>query len=511
MLSRLFVTMRIRPSNQVSLQSERQNFSYVSVKKYPSQYLSQEDLMNLVGHDQIRDRTCTLKGMLHLTKNIEFESSEIAQWSEAGLRFPQMDILFPSEILVPPSPFMELNPFPRPTPAATKRKSNSILRSMLYHNELMEWKQKYVNLQPMLSESNPVMISIMQKLGTAYYRTGQVSQAEHWYRSALSAKGQPANLSSIDSLNDWLGLIDAINAQGRYTEARILHQETHPAITNLVAPDHWLFQKSLQIIAIVSGNLDSQEAAESYYRQLVQIRLNALGPCHGDTLAAIQRLADPLRRQHRFDESEELLSITVQLSQSAPSMSEKRVCRALSSLAKVLFQKEQYKESEYLHRMSLERSQDALGSEDPTTMQCAHLLARTLRMQSRFTESERLLRDTIQKQTRILGELSPSTINSVSELGETLEMAGRHREATQWYLKSLEGFSSIWGPDHDDAMIACENLGRCYEVQDRHSDALSLYASTMEKIKDTRNIIAPNEYAIAEVQGWIDRVCALLL
>jgi len=234
-------------------------------------HLSKEDMLDLVSGQPWRNENLEQNPGSNSVRSPIYPSSTETKGSLNGLRFSGLDILFPLEILVTPDPFQELYVFPIPSPSLT--------------NE----RKRFPPLPRFIS-----------------YQTEK--------------------LISLETLDAWLGLIDAITPQGRYAEGKTLHQEIHSSIVRMVPAHHWLMQKSLQTIAIISGNLGIHEDAEHYYRQLVQIRLNAFGPRHGDTLAAMQRLANPLRRQEQYVQSEELLTITVQLSESSPGMSEQRKC-----------------------------------------------------------------------------------------------------------------------------------------------------------------------------------------
>jgi tetratricopeptide (TPR) repeat protein len=99
----------------------------------------------------------------------------------------------------------------------------------------------------------------------------------------------------------------------------------------------------------------------------------------------------------------------------------------------------------------------------------------------------------------------------MSELAKTLEMGKNYEEAATWYTKALKGNEEVWGPDSDNTLIACEILGRCYELQGLYSDALALYIEAMNEVLTAKGINKPNEEAIEEIQGWIDRLCALPL
>jgi tetratricopeptide (TPR) repeat protein len=509
-LPRLFATLKMQPPTNVQTICLDPSAN-TTFKKSACKYLSKEDMLDLVSSQPWRNENFEQNPGSNSVRSLIYPSATGTKGSSNGLRFAGFDILFPSEILVTPDPFQELYVFPIPLSSSTKerKRSQSLPRFISYQTEKRDYKDKYMKLSAMLPHTHPAVIKTMEKLGSVYYHLGNARLAEHWYQYVVSTRDQTEKLISLETLDAWLGLIDAITAQGRYVEGKILHQEIHPSIVRMAPPHHWLMQKSLQTIAIISGNLGIHEDAEHYYRQLVQIRLSAFGPRHGDTLAAMQRLANPLRRQEQYAESEELLTITVQLSESSPGMSEQRKCRGLSSLAKVLFDQGRYNESEMLHRASAERSKLSLGDEDPTTLQCLYHLARSLRAQGLLEEAKRVLQNTIEIQTRVLGEGSPSTIESMSELAKTLEMGKNYEEAATWYTKALKGNEEVWGPDSDNTLIACEILGRCYELQGLYSDALALYIEAMNEVLTAKGINKPSEEAIEEIQGWIDRLCVL--
>lgn len=500
---RLLFTIKIKPPDDISkLYFQTPN---LGTKKLKRRYLSKSEIDNLT--DGGMSNEAYLEQIQQASEHAletNGHPSSIKAHPDAALKFPKIDLLFPSGIQVPQSPFIELYPFP--TPSGIESKSAAKPRFAIYQQEVTEYKDKFTKLKQICPDTHPAMVNIMEKLGSAYYHLGKAAQAEHWYRSAVKARQVTEGAMSVGLLDDWLGVVDATNAQGRYNEAKSLHQDIHQSILSSVGHNHSILQKSLQTIALISGNLGSHQDAEEYYRQLIQIRLNAFGLRHGKTIAALQRLANPIRRQERYNESEELLSIAVQLSESAPGMSDHRRCRGLTSLAKVMFKQGRYKESENLHRQAAEQSKLSLGKEHPATMQSVYQLARVLRVQGNLKESERLLRTTIEQQRHILGECSPSTIDSMSELGETLEMAAQYEEASRMYEKALRGFSSIWGPGHDYSLVACESLGRCYEVQSRYTDALALYGQTIDEIRAADSI---NHDAIAEIHGWINKACEL--
>jgi hypothetical protein len=89
---------------------------------------------------------------------------------------------------------------------------------------------------------------------------------------------------------------------------------------------------------------------EEIPRELVQIRLNAFGPKHGDTLAAIRILCDSIIAAKRHSESEELLRVALELSFNATRSSSRRKCLICCKLGITLYEQGKYADSEALLR-----------------------------------------------------------------------------------------------------------------------------------------------------------------
>jgi tetratricopeptide (TPR) repeat protein len=471
-----------------------------------SNYLTTTDIMDLATNEPLKEMNSDQRVAPQLETHHDQLAATKPHKTYSAFRFSDVDIFFPSNTLVKPDPLNELYPWPNSPLATAPKLSSGKTRFEAYQRDLSVYKERFLKLKPFFPETHPAMIILMEKMGYTYYHLGKASQAEHWYRYAVSVREQTESAGSLTLLHSWLGLIDAINVQGRHREAQILHQEIQTSISGVVAPDHSLVQKSLQIIAIISGNLGNEEEAEAYYRELVQIRLGLFGPRNGDTLAAMQRLASPLRRLERYAESEEILSITVELSESIPDMSDIRKCRGKSSLAKVLFDQGRYTASETLHRTALEGSRSFLGDDHPATLKYRYHLARTLRAQGLLEEAETLLRATLDRQLLLFGQYSQSTIKSMSELGETLEMTNRHEEAIDFHDRVFQSCLKVWGPNHDHTISACEYLGKYYEKLGRDDDAIALYRKLIEEVQDSKADGRSKAETIADIQDWLDSV-----
>ena len=345
------------------------------------------------------------------------------------------------------------------------------------------------------------MVRIMEKLGRLYYLMGKMSQSEHWYRRVITARQQLADTNSVEALQTRLDLIDAIIDQGRWVEAKKLHQEIYPSILDKVNPNHGLVQQSLKILARISTRLDDEEEAETFSRQLLQLRLNSFGPWNVRTLIAMQLLATPLRNKAIYAECEDLLRIVLQLQGRVHDTSDHSKCVAIASLAEVLFYQKRYKEGKPLFKRAAELAEYSLGGEHPVSLYCNYLLARSLHMEGLLIESKELLEANLEKQIRLLGETEINTTNAMSELGEIFMERGCYKEATIWLEKAFRGVAPVFGVEHNYSISICGALGICYEKQERYTDAVALYKKTMQEITATKG---SDHLALVKLQRWID-------
>jgi tetratricopeptide (TPR) repeat protein len=244
------------------------------------------------------------------------------------------------------------------------------------------------------------------------------------------------------------------------------------------------------------------EEAESILREVVQMSLIALGPRHGHTLAAIQRLSVPISAAARHSESEELLRIALEIGRNAPGVSDIRKCRTTRSLATVLSNQGMHQESEALYRISVEFSEKLFGEDHPETLRCNFRLARKLCLKGLLCESKRLLERVARKQIESIGEYHPYTIDTMRALGDLLLETHEHEKAELWVEKTLRGCQKLYSSDYVRIMAAYDKLGECYEQQLRYQDALNLYERMSREISDIAGSDHPHIAKLAQWMNW---------
>jgi tetratricopeptide (TPR) repeat protein len=348
----------------------------------------------------------------------------------------------------------------------------------------------------------------LKELAGICYFLGKYRESEDLSKRLIMIREREYGPNSWRTLQSKLFLISSITEQGRFDEAKNMIDDVHKDILRVDTSGGSLVQNSLQIMGAILNHLENYEKAESVLRELVQMKLITLGPRHGDTLAAIERLSYPISLVNRFSESEELLRIALELGRTAPEFSDSRKCQAIRLLA-VMFScvGMRRQEGEALCRMSVECSERLSGEDDWETLRSKCNLARELKEKGLLHESDILFERTARKQIEMSGEYSLEAISIVKELCCLLLETCQYKKAGTWLEKLFHVYRKLHGPDHEEVLNVCDELGRCYEGQGRYQDALNLYEQMSQ---ETGEVVGSNHPSIARLARWMEWGCRRL-
>jgi len=303
------------------------------VTKCTRKYLSSSDLMVLCHDGNTSSYTDSGIGSTSLDMSSHmshFPDHGSATWMP--FKFPNSDVLFPSGALVLPSPFSELNPFPRLPSSDIRSTRPSREHVLTWQQREVEHKSKLRKLRRLCDETHPGVINTMNGLAIAYWNQGKFSQAEYWFRKVFSAWQKTNQIGSLSGLEMQIDIIDAVCQQERTKEATEMHQEVHQTIVKTLAPNHRLVYKSLNTMARISAWMRRYEEEEATYRLLLQMHLTSFG-LRNETLIGMVELASSMRKQGKYSESERLLRTAVHRSHQATDMAGDDVCWGLHELA----------------------------------------------------------------------------------------------------------------------------------------------------------------------------------
>jgi serine/threonine protein kinase/tetratricopeptide (TPR) repeat protein len=253
-----------------------------------------------------------------------------------------------------------------------------------------------------LTTAAVVVLALVVGTAVSIWQAVRATRAEEQARQQRDAATRAANQEKL--ANTLLaGLLRAAAPEETNPHKTVTAEELfHQAVQKFIR--HPQFKADPEVEAslrLTIGNtyykLGTFPEAESYLRRAVELRADALGSEHPDTLAAEEALADLL-------------------------------CYGLRRHA----------EAELLSRRIWEARREILGPEDPDTLESLDTYASALGDQNRLSEAEALSRQCWEARTRVLGKENERTLISQNNLSVVLMHQGRLREAERLLRDCLE-------------------------------------------------------------------------
>jgi tetratricopeptide (TPR) repeat protein len=174
------------------------------------------------------------------------------------------------------------------------------------------------------------------------------------------------------------------------------------------------------------------EKAPPLLTRVLQLRQQALGEEHPDTLAAMNNLASAYTNQGLLKQAEEL---------------QVRVADATKLV---------------------------LGNEHPDTLVSMTNLATTYRKQGLLDQAKEMQVEILNTRKRVLGEDHPATTYSMIHVARTCFHQGLSKEAHDLQVQALDRIKKMFGEDHPRALTVMVDLANTYIQQGRLKEAEEL-------------------------------------
>jgi tetratricopeptide (TPR) repeat protein len=146
-------------------------------------------------------------------------------------------------------------------------------------------------------------------------------------------------------------------------EAKNLLDKLNAAILSIVQPRDAIAVKAMFMMSSTTFNLNDWDRAEELLRQVLQARLNMLGPTCQDTWKCILNLGAVLAYQRQSSEAEKLLRFVLQLLRKNPGAHVHHAARAFNALASNYAIQGRFQEGEDVCRHAIGRLEESLGSD----------------------------------------------------------------------------------------------------------------------------------------------------
>jgi tetratricopeptide (TPR) repeat protein len=412
------------------------------------------------------------------------------------------------------SPFglqFELYPFPtspsQPYVVHQWFFSSGSLKSKVSESEC---KMKLQKLKHMQDTEIIHLVEAMGARAVEFLDQDSYGTAETWFRRVVKAKSFVKWYKPHQTLWACLQVVECLLSQNRFREAQQLQQGLHSTIERIFSADHDVFVQSMELNAEILGSLGFAAEKETVRRQVLQIRLVALGMRHPATVFALENLGAALDSLDRHGEAQQLLEASIRfwferVKDSGDSFeSQVSILWDLAVLAKTLRDDGRYDESENVLDFAHNSFADATRLWSASTFEYHYERAVSYKLQKRFENSKKILRGLLKYH---LNYMSPHMSTRVMcELAEILMETGRHLEAASWYKKEYRLHLKIYGLTHRYTMSCCKDVGFSYADQSRYNEGKLFFEEMIEMLDSSSEEPNSRTSCIREINTWVEEL-----
>jgi tetratricopeptide (TPR) repeat protein/predicted Ser/Thr protein kinase len=226
--------------------------------------------------------------------------------------------------------------------------------------------------------------------------------------------------------------------------------------------------------------LGMHSAAEPHLRRALELRRQALGDEHPETLRAMNQLGLLNWRQGRLDQAETLYRKALDTSRRLRGPDDAETLTYEMNLANLYRAQGRYKEAEPLYERNLAAKQRVLGAENRATLDVMSGLANQYQETGRYEKAEALHRQALESRRRVDGEKATGTLVEMNNLANDLALLGRFEEAAPLMQRTLELKLELYGADHPTTLNSVSNLAELNDQLGRDAEAESLHRQALD-------------------------------
>jgi len=268
---------------------------------------------------------------------------------------------------------------------------------------------------------------------------------------------------------------------GLYAKAQPLLSQALEIRRQALGPDHPDTLMTMLTLGNVLSDQGKSSEADKLYHQVYDISSRRYGRTDQRTVFAMNGIALVLKRQGHLSESEKMQRDAAEIDRATLGPNQPETLTMLSNLALVIRRQGRFAEAEKIDRQVWAARRQTLGPEHPDTLRSAANLGVDLMDQmNKSVEAEQLARSTLEIQRRILGPAHPDTLESMGLLATTLNQQGRYPEGEALLREVLDIERSSLGPEHPKTQTALNNLGAALNGEKKSAEAVVIFRELLE-------------------------------
>ncbi|KAL6904431.1 hypothetical protein GGI43DRAFT_320078 [Trichoderma evansii] len=235
--------------------------------------------------------------------------------------------------------------------------------------------------------------------------------------------------------------------------------------------DNMVYSNLLFKVAYSNFLLGKYQDAESFSRQVLELRTKVLGAEHPHTLISMNNLAGVLYSQGKYSKAEAIYQKVLELWTKVLGAEHPNTLASMNNLAGVLYNQEKYDEAEAIYQKVLELWTKMLGAEHPNTLTSMNNLALVLYKQEKYDKAKAIHQKALELHTKVLGAEHPHTLTSINNLADVLYNQGKYNKAEAIHQKVLELRTKVLGAEHPNTLASMNNLANVLNSQGKYDEA----------------------------------------
>jgi tetratricopeptide (TPR) repeat protein len=256
-------------------------------------------------------------------------------------------------------------------------------------------------------------------------------------------------------------------------------QNMHATATRLLGPSHGQTVQARDRLAASYEAAGRLADAMSFFENAATDREQNLGAEHPDTLNAQTKLANSYLAAGREDEAIRLYERTLAESERLLGSAHKETLGVRAALANAYQRTQRPDEGIRLYERTLIESERTLGPTHRDTLTARASLGAAYQELGQTRQATAAFERTLADRERAQGTDHPDTIGARGSLANAYRLAGRMKDAMPQYERILADRDRIQGPDHPDTLTARGNLAFVYRSAGRLKDSVPLYEQTL--------------------------------
>ena len=274
---------------------------------------------------------------------------------------------------------------------------------------------------------------------------------------------------------------------------RVLLDTVRHFESNYSIADHWT-QNTIRYLGENYRDMKSYDKAEVEFRRILSYEQEE----ESSKWVVLHLLADTLRSQLKFKESEDLFTKTLLERENGLGADHLDSLHTRYGLCLVFEDTDRIQEAEEQCSMALEgRKKQIFDDKDPLLLSYRNALANFWRKQVKLIEAEKSQAEILELRQQVLGAKALDTLQTKHLLSLTLEALKKYEEAAKIARENYRDRTEVLGRTNTDTLASGQLLSRCLWLSGgREDEAISIteqLLSTAEQSFDDmdRELIVP--------------------